>query len=298
MAGEREQEERDRVINWDPELRNMPREVRNVIAPTPLKGTDAMQFRCHPGISCFNECCQNIEILLTPYDLLRLRRRLNLSAEEFLLQYATLYTMNKGQLPVAMLRMDEQSGRCPFVTDAGCSVYSDRPVTCRYYPLGMALLHRQQATEDESFYFMIKEDFCQGHREECRWQVEEWRRDQGSDGYDERNQKWMEFIIKRRSAGDGVSTSLPVSEFFYMASTNPEKFREFVFQSSFLQRYHVDEAQLQQLRTDDEALIDFALSWLKSVLFGDQDVRVKPDAIAAYKANKQAKKAQEEKKSE
>jgi Fe-S-cluster containining protein len=287
MAGE--QEERDRVINWDPELRNMPREVRNVIAPTPLQGTDRMQFRCHPGIACFNECCRNIEILLTPYDLLRLRRRLQLSAEEFLFQYATLYTMSKGQLPVAMLRMDDETGRCPFVTEEGCSVYSDRPVTCRYYPLGMALLHRQKAEVDESFYFLIKEAFCLGHQEECQWQVDAWRQDQGSDGYDARNQQWMEFIIKRRSAGDGVSTSLPVSEFFYMASTNPDKFREFVFQSSFLQRYQVAEEQLEQLRDDDEALIDFALSWLKSVLFGDQDVQVKPEALATYKANKKAK---------
>ncbi|MBF0183595.1 MAG: YkgJ family cysteine cluster protein [Magnetococcales bacterium] len=291
MAGDQTQEERDRVIGWDPELRNMPREVRNVIAPTPLQGKDRMQFRCHPGIACFNECCRNIEILLTPYDLLRLRRRLQLSAEEFLYQYATLYTMNKGQLPIAMLRMDEQTGSCPFVSEQGCSVYSDRPVTCRYYPLGLALLHRQKATEDEAFYFLIKEDFCLGHREEKQWQVDEWRQDQGSDGYDEHNRNWMEFIIKRRSAGDGVSTSLPVSEFFYMASTNPDKFRQFVFQSSFLQRYHVDEAQAERIRHDDEALIDFALSWLKSVLFGDQDVAVKPEALAAYRAEKQAKAA-------
>ncbi|MEO5363607.1 MAG: YkgJ family cysteine cluster protein, partial [Magnetococcus sp. DMHC-8] len=272
MSTDEDNAERDRVWQWDPEMRNMPREVRNVLSPVRLTGDDGLQFRCHPGIACFNRCCSQIEILLTPYDLLRLRRRLSLTAEEFLYQYATPYTLSRGQLPVAMLRMDEETGQCPFVTPEGCSVYSDRPVTCRYYPLGLALLHRQQTAGEEVFYFLVKEDYCLGHQEERHWRVDEWRRDQGSDGYDERNRKWMELIIKRRSAGDATSTSLPVSEFFYMASTNPDKFRQFVFGSTFLQRYQVDAETVERIRTDDEAMTEFALAWLKSVLFGDQEV--------------------------
>ncbi|MEO5339601.1 MAG: YkgJ family cysteine cluster protein [Magnetococcus sp. MYC-9] len=286
MSSRVSNEDRERVLQLDPEMRDMPREVRNVISPVRLTGKDLLQFRCHPGISCFNQCCRHIEILLTPYDLLRLRQRLRMTAEAFLYQYATPYTLTKGQLPVAMLRMDEETGQCPFVTPEGCSVYSDRPVTCRHYPLGLALLHRQQAAGDETFYFLIKEEYCQGHQEEKQWQVDEWRQDQGSDGYDERNRKWMELIVKRRSAGDATSTSLPVSEFFYMASTNPEKFRQFVFNSSFLKRYQVDEETAARLREDDEAMTEFALSWLKSVLFGDEEVKVRPEAFAALRTRK------------
>ena len=278
--------DRDKVLELDPEMRDMPREVRNVISPVRLGGEDTLKFRCHPGISCFNACCCTIEILLTPYDLMRLRKRLNLSAEAFLYQYATLYTLTKGQLPVAMIRMDEKTGRCPFVTPEGCSVYSDRPVTCRYYPLGLALMHRQQATQDEAFYFLIKEDFCKGHQEAKNWRVDEWRQDQGSDGYDVHNRKWMEIIVKRRSAGDATSTSIPVAEFFYMASTNPEKFRAFVFDSSFLKRYKVDEETMARIREDDVALTEFAFSWLKSVLFGDKEVEVRSEAVEALKNKK------------
>ena len=278
--------DRDKVIQLDEEMRDMPREMRDVISPVRLTGKDNLQFRCHPGVSCFNQCCSKIEILLTPYDLLRLRKRLNLSAEEFLYEYATPYTMAKGQLPVAMIRMKEQSGSCPFVTDEGCSVYEDRPVVCRYYPLGLALMHRQHATEDEAFYFMIKEDYCQGHKEEKRWRVDDWRQDQGSDGYDEHNKKWMEIIVKRRSAGDATSTSLQVSEFFYMASTNPDKFRSFVFDSSFLQRYTVDEETVAKIKDDDVALTEFAFSWLKSVLFGDDEIKPQPSAVDALKAKR------------
>ncbi len=286
MSANETDEERDRAWQWDPDMRDMPREVRNVISPVHLTGENSLQFRCYPGISCFNHCCSRIEILLTPYDLLRLRRRLSLTAEEFLYQYATPYTLSKGQLPVAMMRMDEETGQCPFVTPEGCSVYSDRPVTCRYYPLGLALLHRQQTAGHEAFYFLVKEAYCQGHQEAKQWRVDDWRQDQGSDGYDEHNRKWMELIIQRRSAGDATSTSLPVSEFFYMASTNPEKFRQFVFGSSFLKRYQVDEETAARILTDDEAMTEFALSWLKSVLFGDSDVKVRPEAVAALKGGK------------
>jgi hypothetical protein len=152
--------------------------------------------------------------------------------------------------------------------------------------LGLALLHRQDVAGEEAFYFLIKEEYCQGHQEARRWRVDEWRQDQGSDGYDRHNRHWMELIIKRRSAGDATSTSLPVSEFFYMASTNPEKFRQFVFNSSFLQRYEVDAETAARIQNDDEAITEFALSWLKSVLFGDAEVKVKPEAIQALKAGK------------
>ncbi len=278
--------ERDKVMNLEEEMRNMPREVRDVLHPVRLTEGTPFQFRCHPEISCFNKCCANIEILLTPYDMLRLRRRLGLTAEQFLYQYANPHTLSKGQLPVAMMAMDKETGKCPFVTDAGCSVYEDRPVTCRYYPIGLALMHRQQEAGEEEFYFLIKEDYCQGHRESNRQTVAEWRRDQGSDGYDEQNRGWMEIILKRRSAGDAVSTSLQVSEFFYMASTNPEKFREFVFNSSFLERFDVDSETRQRLKTDDDALTAFAFSWLKTVLFGDKEVAVKPEAIKKKRAKK------------
>ncbi|MBF0423161.1 MAG: YkgJ family cysteine cluster protein, partial [Magnetococcales bacterium] len=70
---------------------------------------------------------------------------------------------------------------------------------------------------------------------------------------------------------------------FYMASTNPEAFRNFVFDSTFLKRFQVDPETERKILEDDLALTDFAFSWLKSILFGDQEVKVRPDAIEALK---------------
>ncbi|MBF0341003.1 MAG: YkgJ family cysteine cluster protein [Magnetococcales bacterium] len=273
-----EHTERDHTLKFDPEMRTMPREVRNILQPVRMEGESPFQFRCHPGIDCFNACCANIEILLTPYDILRLKKRLNLTAEEFLYEYATPYTLTKGQLPVPLIRMDPATGKCPFNTPEGCSVYADRPVTCRYYPIGLALMHKQAATGNEAFFYLIKEDFCHGHQETTSWTIDSWRRDQGSDGYDDHNQSWMDLILRRRSAGDEVQTSLQLSEFFYMASTNPEEFRRFVFESTFLQRFDIPEETIDKIRDDDEAMLDFAFAWLKGILFGDKTTPVKPAA--------------------
>ena len=58
------------------------------IEPVRLNADSEFQFKCHKGVKCFNQCCRDINIILTPYDIIRLKARLGLSSEEFL----TLYT--------------------------------------------------------------------------------------------------------------------------------------------------------------------------------------------------------------
>lgn len=290
MTEEHKKPDIHKVIALPEEMRSMPREVRDVIEPAQLTGKDSFQFRCHPGVPCFNACCSHIDIVLTPYDIIRLRRRLGLSAEAFLYEYADPSFLRKGGLPVPLLAMNKQTGRCPFNTDAGCSVYEDRPVTCRYYPIGMALMHRQEAESNEEFYVLIKEDYCKGHLEDKRWTVDEWRADQGSDQFGVQNKGWIDMIVKRRSAGDLTKTSLPLSEMFYTASTNPEEFREFLFDSTFLKRYDVDEQTRTLIQEDDVALVEFGLNWLKSVLFGDPFMPLRAGVVEEVQQRQSEKK--------
>ena len=44
------------------------------------------------------------------------------------------------QYPVILFRMKDAEGKpCPFVDEEkGCSIYEDRPWSCRMYPLGLA----------------------------------------------------------------------------------------------------------------------------------------------------------------
>ncbi|MBF0189382.1 MAG: YkgJ family cysteine cluster protein [Magnetococcales bacterium] len=268
-----------RDMEFEEDVPEIPLEVRDVLNPVRLTEEDSFPFRCHPDVSCFTECCKNIDIVLTPYDILRIRRRLGIPADEFLYNFSRPATLAKGQLPVAMMQMDPENGHCPFVTEQGCTIYEDRPVNCRYYPIGLALMKREQAEDEEQFFFLIEEPFCKGHCSSKQWTVGEWRRDQGTDGYDELNKEWMEMVLKRRSAGDMVSTSPQLSEFFYMATAQPEEFRRFIFSSSFLKRYTVDKATEKRIMESDEEMIVFSFKWLKSVLFGDAFVLPKPEAV-------------------
>ena len=48
---------------------------------------DIFRFHCHTGVSCFTQCCQDVNIVLTPYDVLRMRRGLGISSGEFIDKY-------------------------------------------------------------------------------------------------------------------------------------------------------------------------------------------------------------------
>jgi len=244
-----------------------------------------LKFRCHPGVSCFTQCCGNIRIILTPYDILTLRRRLDMSAADFLHQYTVPTYLEKTDLPGVQIRLNEEDRRCPFLISAteGCRVYSDRPTTCRYYPVGMANFHEgaQEEQTAEEFYFVVKEPHCKGFEEEKTWTIREWRENQGVDLRDRMNKAWMEIVMRRKSFGYQATLSEQAKRMFFMASTDLDQFRKFVFESSFLDTYEVDEQTLDKIKKDDVELMHFAVRYLASSLFGTEDIKIKPEKIKA-----------------
>lgn len=57
------------------------------------------QFACHPGVPCFTECCRDLRLLLTPYDILRLKTHLHLEAGAFLAEYTESRFDDQHHLP-------------------------------------------------------------------------------------------------------------------------------------------------------------------------------------------------------
>lgn len=254
-----------------------------------------IQFRCHPGVSCFTACCGNIDIILTPFDILRLRKYLNLPASEFLLRFTTPMFIEKTDMPGVKIHLDE-NGRCPFVTEAGCTIYPERPSACRYYPVGMANFHEggEEGVDAEKFFFLVKEAHCKGHEEEKRWTIREWRADQGVDLCDEMNREWMEIVMRRKSFGFQASLSEQAKKIFFMVSTDLDKFREFIFTSSFLDIYEIDRETLEKIKEDDIALLRFSYKYLASSLFGTKDLRIRADKIKAKSEQLQQKRGSKE----
>jgi Fe-S-cluster containining protein len=244
-----------------------------------------IKFRCHPGVSCFTQCCGNIRIILTPYDILALRKRLDLSAADFLHQYTVPTYLEKTDLPGVQIKLNEDDMRCPFLISSskGCRVYTDRPTTCRYYPVGMANFHEgaQEGQDAEEFYFVVKEPHCKGFEEDTTWTIRGWRENQGVDVRDQMNKAWMEIVMRRKSFGFQATLSDQAKRMFFMASTDLDQFRKFVLESSFLDTYVVDKETLAKIKSDDVELMHFAVKYLASSLFGTQDIKMKPEKIKA-----------------
>lgn len=92
------------------------------VEPTKLALDTKFKFGCHKGIKCFTKCCSRVDILLTPYGIVRMKRRLGISSEEFLEKYTRVHMYEKTSRPYAMLKMmDDEEKRCPFVSPEGCT---------------------------------------------------------------------------------------------------------------------------------------------------------------------------------
>ncbi|MBW2063013.1 MAG: YkgJ family cysteine cluster protein [Deltaproteobacteria bacterium] len=237
----------------------------------PLEGK-TFRFTCHPEIVCFNRCCADLNLILTPYDILCLKNKLRMTSNQFLEKYAETKVEDRQPFPRVKLKMSEKEGRpCPFVSPEGCTVYEDRPGACRIYPLG-----RGSAPGGREIFFLVKEDHCQGFNEEREWTVETWQADQGLIKYNAINDLWMEIITSRASLGPPEHRSKKM-QMFFMASYNLDRFREFIFQSRFCERFVLDSKTIEAIRTDDLALLKFGFKWLQFSLFGKQTMYIREE---------------------
>ncbi|MBW2566859.1 MAG: YkgJ family cysteine cluster protein [Deltaproteobacteria bacterium] len=242
-------------------------------------------------MKCYTHCCSDLNMILTPFDIIRMKNRFGLTCDQFLAIYTKPEMLERTKLPVVTLKMlDDDKKSCPFITPEGCIIYEDRPVSCRYYPLGMAAFREQEIEPTgEDFYFMVRESHCLGFEADREWSVSEWRKDQGVDLYDDINKSWMEFMLRKKSFGFQAELSEEGRAMFFMVSSNVDKLRRFVFESSFLEKYEVGEELLEKLRTDEVALLKFGLDWLQSALFGADKVKMNDHVKEEYK-----KRAEEE----
>lgn len=241
------------------------------IEPVRLGLDSKFTFQCHNKVKCFTKCCRGINIILTPYDIIRLKNRLQLSSEEFLSLYTVPRILEKTDLPIITLKvLDDDDESCPFVREDGCIVYEDRPTTCRYYPLGVASLSHKEDVDGDEFYFFVHEPHCLGFEEKRTWTVREWRKDQGVDIHDEINAGWTDLFVRKRSFPPSIKLTQKSKEMFFLASYNIDKFRKFVFESSFLKRFDIDGETVEKIKKDEIALLEFGLKWLKELLFKDK----------------------------
>jgi len=258
------------------------------VMPVKLSLNSKFTFRCHKGIKCFTRCCNDIDILLTPYDVIRIKNRLGISSDEFIARYGKVKIDEKTSHPLLYLKMNEDEERkCPFVTPDGCTIYSDRPANCRYYPVGQGTLQRQgkKGAEEEEFYFFIKEPHCYGFQEKKSWTIASWREDQGVDEYDRVNREWKAIQLRRNLYGQDRPDEKKQLQFF-IASYNIDQFRRYVFESNFLRVFDVDDETVERIKNNELELLDFAFRYIKFVMMIEKTMKLKEGAEKYRKRDK------------
>jgi len=215
-----------------------------------LEPDEKFRFRCGPDLSCFTDCCRQLDLALTPYDVLRLRRSLNLGSGEFLERYVLVEKSEESPFPQVYLAMvDDGRASCPFVTSLGCTVYRDRPGACRTYPLGRgASLRRDGLVSD--FYVILTEDHCRGFEQAEEQTGPLWLADQELADYNQFNDLLLRIIQHPR-----------IKEGFRPGEHQLERYLEVLYDLDRLR------AELDAPPADDEQLLRLACDLIEHELY-------------------------------
>jgi len=166
---------------------------------------DTFRFECQ---RC-GGCCFRCEIVLTPYDLLRLCEHLKLSTFDFIKRYGAVSVGPNSGLPVLSLDFEkaqrERGGRpedpsCPFLTFDGrmyaCGVYPAKPGCCRSYPLF-------RVAGEDGIQLMLQEVTCPAAETDKEWTVAQWIEHEGLEEYHLANRLFMSQVVRltRKSGG-------------------------------------------------------------------------------------------------
>jgi predicted class III extradiol MEMO1 family dioxygenase len=95
------------------------------------------------------------------------------------------------------------------------------------------------------------------------------------------NKEWLRLVMRRKSFGHQATLSEQAKRMFFMASTDLDHFRTFVFESSFLDTFIIDEETVAKIKEDDVELMLFSFKYLAATLFGAQGMKIREDKIQA-----------------
>jgi uncharacterized protein len=240
---------------------------------TRIGGEETFRFSCHPAISCFTECCRQLELALTPYDILRLKKACGLGSDEFLHRYVIMEQEEHETFPRLYLTMvDDGRESCVFVSPAGCTVYEDRPGACRAYPVGRAAIRQPESGMGkrdgiEEFFVLIQEGHCRGFQEQQVQNATSYAQGQGLSPYNRFNDA-VAAILQHEQVRRQKRFSEDRIEQFILALYNLDQFRTMLFAGDLPGTPPLDETTKDRLR-DDEELLLHAIDWLRKTLFTD-----------------------------
>jgi len=234
----------------------------------PVDLENLMNFKCSSENVCFNECCRDLNQALTPYDVLRLKNNLGILSHDFLKIYTSLHYGPESGLPVVEFKPNPGTGHeCPFVTAQGCSVYKDRPGSCRMYPLARAIARSRETGEIVEYFALIEEPHCKGFGNKSNQKVKQWLKGQNVEKHNKENDRLMELISLKNQVLPGKLEG-ELSDKFYLALYDLDEFKKQISDNDLLGEFKIPVNILEKIKADDEALLNLGLDWVKYTLFG------------------------------
>ncbi len=224
----------------------------------------SFKFCCHGGLACFNRCCLTPTIVLSPYDLLRLKQCLGVSSGELLRRYTRLETEEMSNLPLVLVDLSAASGGgCSFLGAGGCLVYAHRPAACRLFPVTMGSRLTEQGLDDH--YFCRRLDYCQGFAAGEEWTVEAWKANQGLAEYEAGRRGWLEIMLEKGIKGP-LQAEAQFQDLFATLCYDLDRFRTLAAEPAFLRAIGMDDQVLNHAGHGDLALLNFNYGYLKAIL--------------------------------
>jgi len=227
-----------------------------------LEPGEPFSFTCHPAIDCFTDCCRQLELALTPYDILRLKRQTGMDSAAFLAQYVIQEQEEEDAFPRFYLTMvNDGRASCVFVSDKGCTVYPGRPGACRAYPMGRAAI-RQEGNSMEEYFVLLREAHCHGFQEKELQTSATYATDQGLHSYNEFNDI-VATVLQHDTIRGGLQLTPQQIEYFVLALYDLDSFRK-QLQEGILPH---SASYKNELHKEDEPLLHFGVTWLHRELF-------------------------------
>jgi len=232
------------------------------------------QFSCHAGVTCFMSCCKNVDMILYPYDIIRLKNCLHIDSEMCMRLYTRLVQGDNPYFPTVKLKLqDNEDQACPFLAEDGCTVYRDRPSACRSYPLERAVERNLGAGHCQDYYFLTNHSYCLGHQEKNFYSVAHWKREQQLDAYNNMNDLWVDMdTIFATNPWKGEGKGGPKQQMAFMVSYDIDGFRSLVLRENLLEQFRLTKDLKRRLQTDDSVLLQFGFDWLKLFLTGSSSL--------------------------
>jgi len=110
--------------------------------------------------------------------------------------------------------------------------------------------------------------------------VAEWMSDQEIGEYNEMGALFKEITLHPVIQG-GKPLQIKQMDMFFTACYDLDRFRRFLFETTFFEKFVIEPEIIEKLKTDDVELLRFGFRWIKFSLLKEKALTLKDEVVEA-----------------